>query len=109
MNEVHVVAIGEFDDVLHDAEIDTESILLINDLLRCRGSLFQLIQHRTVRRRFELCISGVESCVLLDDAGVGVLPVERVHQEGTSVDFIGAIPVRLSIVTQSATGTLVLE
>jgi hypothetical protein len=86
----------------NDAEIETESIRLANGALTCRGVLFDLDRRRTVRRRFELRIEDVDAFEIADEAEVGVLPVESVRQHDTgTVEFVGSIPVRLTIRTRA--------
>lgn len=96
------IPILDLDDRLHDAEIETESIRLANGALTCRGVLFDLDRRRTVRRRFELRIEDVDAFEIADEAEVGVLPVESVRQHDTgTVEFVGSIPVRLTIRTRA--------
>lgn len=101
--------VAELDGRLHDAEIDVESIRLDEGVLVLRGLLFELDHHKTVRRRFSLHIDEVDGYDLLDEAMVGILPVEEITQSQSGILFQGAIPVRLTIKTAAATCDLFTE
>lgn len=102
------IPILDLDVRLHDANIETESIRLASGALTCRGVLFDLDRRRAVRRRFELRIEDVDAFEIADEAEVGVLPVESVlqHDAGT-VEFVGSIPVRLTIKTRTTLCSLI--
>lgn len=95
----NIINAAELDLLLHDAEIDLEQVHLDDSgRLTLTGTRFMLdARRRTAKQTFQIVVHGVLRFDLVDEARVGVLPVEAISPSGNQLIIVGAIPVSLDI------------
>lgn len=106
----HLMSVEELDERLHDAEVDLDSVSFVAASARAqiRGFLYDYTPSgRPGKFLFSLDFEDVSGVEVLDEAKVGLLPVEDIRYDPTvGVVLQGCIPVTMTVRTPSRGGFL---
>lgn len=106
--------VSDLDSILHDAELDLETLItseegvVVHGELRMRSGGFF---NRLRPKRFVLKITGGTNIDLMDEAGIGSMPVRSVAFNSTvrSLQFESHLPIVLSVSTSTPDCVLEIE